>query len=127
MDYIASSREVSAKGARDRGRLVAEAFHRETSGLRRQFLVHALWQFRDAAALPTLAAALQDPDDRVWKGALDGIVTVAGPTGLRVLEEARDRLSGGRPPSVRLEWIGEAIEQIQEAMTREDRSRGPES
>jgi hypothetical protein len=74
-------------------RLVAEAFHRETSGLRRQSLVHALWQFRDAAALPTLAAALQDPDDRVWKEALDGIVTVAGPAGMRVLEEARDRLS----------------------------------
>lgn len=106
-------------------RFVAEAYHRETDGRRRQFLIQALWQFRDAAALSTLAAALKDPDDRVWKEALDGVVTVGGLAGLRVLEEARDDLPGSR---TKREWIDEAIAQVQDAMTREDDSRGaPES
>lgn len=105
-------------------RFVAEAYHRETDGRRRQSLIHALWQFRDAAALATLSAALRDPDDRVWKEALDGIVTVGGPAGLRVLEEARSDLPGDRMSSTKREWIDEAIEQLEEAMTRENGSSG---
>jgi hypothetical protein len=39
-------------------------------------------QFRDPAALPVLAEALQDPYEVVWKDALDGLVTLGGPEAL---------------------------------------------
>lgn len=94
--------------------LVAEAFEHERDGARRESLIHCLWQFRDMKALPTLSAALHDADDRVWKEALDGIVTLGGDVALRVLEEARD--SAGKDPTgkVKREWIEEAIRQVQE-------------
>ena len=108
-------------------RFVAEAYHRETDGRRRQFLIEALWQLRDAAGLPTLAAALKDPDDRVWKEALDGVVTLGGLAGLRVLEEAHDDVPASRAPSTQREWIDEAIAQVREAMTRDDPGGAPKS
>jgi len=95
--------------------LVAEEFHREANGRRRESLVHCLWQFRDPAALPTLVAALADPDNRVWKEALDGIVTLGGDAALRVLEEARAAQPAGQESSVKQEWIDEAIDQLQES------------
>lgn len=91
--------------------ILADAYHSETDHRRRQMVVHILWQFRDLAALPTLAVALSDPDDRVWKEALDGIVTLGGPSALRVLLEARAALSEAQ---VRRGWIDEAIDQVQE-------------
>jgi hypothetical protein len=95
--------------------LVAEAYHRETKPRRRRWLIHALWQFRDSAALSTLAVALGDGDDQVWKEALDGVVTLGGADALRVLEEARDGLPSEGDSSVRRAWIDEAIQQVQEA------------
>lgn len=94
---------------------VAEAYHRETGRQRRQSLVHALWQFRDAAALPALAAALREQDEGVWKEALDGIVTIGGAAARRVLEEARASLPVKRGSRVKREWIDEATGQVQEA------------
>src|SRR5437879_2478385 len=52
--------------------LVAAAYDRERRSKRRVAILHALWEFRDPAALPTLAAALRDSDECVWKEALDG-------------------------------------------------------
>jgi HEAT repeat protein len=92
--------------------LVAEAYGRESDGQRRESLIHCLWQFRDIAALPTLSVALRDPDDRVWKEALDGIVTLGGDAALGVLEEARDALR--KEPETKRQWIEEAIGQIRE-------------
>lgn len=94
--------------------LVTEAYHREVDGRQRQLLVRCLWQYRDVTALPTLAAALRDPDDGVWKEALDGIVTLGSEAALRVLHEARAVLSETRKPSVRGEWIDEAIDQLRQ-------------
>lgn len=93
--------------------LVAEAYERESDGGRRESLIHCLWQFRDSKALSTLSAALYDPDDRVWKEALDGIVTLGGDAALRVLEEARHLAAKNPTEEVRREWIEEAIRQIQ--------------
>ena len=94
--------------------LVAEAYEYESDGGRRESLIHCLWQFRDTKALPTLSAALHDPDDRVWKEALDGIVTLGGEAGLQVLEKARDVAAQKPTERVRREWIEEAIRQVQE-------------
>jgi hypothetical protein len=93
---------------------VAEAYHHETDHQRRQALVHALWQFRDATALPTLTAALREQDEAVWKEALDGIVTIGGEAALRVLEGVRDSLTVEQGSTVKREWIDEAIRQVQE-------------
>lgn len=98
---------------RDALPLVAEAYGRENDGRRREILIHCLWQFRDITALPTLAAALRDPDARVWKEALDGIVTLGGDAALRVLEEARGIPSEEAKAETKREWIDEAIRQIQ--------------
>jgi len=95
--------------------LVAGAYDRETQPKRRAALVHALRQFRDAAALPALAAALRDPDGRVWKEALDGIVTLGGPPALEVLQAARAALETFTDAEVRQQWIDEAVEQVKEA------------
>lgn len=95
--------------------LVAEAYHREPDPRRRQSLIYCLWQYRDSAALPTLAVALQDADDRVWKEALDGFVTLGGDAAQRLLQEESVALSEDVKAKVKREWIYEAIEQIRES------------
>ena len=89
--------------------VVIEEFYRASDAHRREALVHCLGQFRDCAALPALADALADSADRVWKEALDAIVTLGGSGGREVLERAR-----GKEPehSMRREWIDEAIGQV---------------
>src|SRR4030095_13225994 len=72
-------------------------------------------QFRDQAALPVLAEALQDPHEIVWKDALDGLVTLGGLEALEILRDIRTNL--GNDLSVeRHAWISEAIAQIQEEL-----------
>jgi HEAT repeat protein len=93
--------------------LVAEAYYREANPKRRQSLINCLWEYRDIAALPTLRAALRDPDDRVWKEALDGLVVIGGADAQRLLEEERASLRASAREQIRREWIDEAIEQIQ--------------
>jgi len=94
--------------------LVAAAYDRETEPRRRTALVRALWQFYDTAAFPALATALRDPDDRVWKEALDGIVTLGGPAALEVLQAARAKVTTFTDAGVRHQWIDEAVEQVKE-------------
>ncbi len=110
----AESALCALRGLREALPLVAEAYGRESDGQRRESLVHCLWQFRDIAALPTLSAALRDPDDHVWKEALDGIVTLGGDAALGVLEEARDALGEESAAKTKRQWIEEAIGQIRE-------------
>ena len=95
--------------------LVADAYYREPDAERRQSLIHCLWQYRDYAALPTLRAALRDPDDRVWKKALDGFVALGGAAAQRTLQEERAALSEVIKAREKREWIDEAIEQIRES------------
>jgi HEAT repeat protein len=98
--------------------LVTAAYDRETQPARRATLVHALWEFRDRAALPALAAALRDPDDRVWKEALDGIVTLGGTLALEVLQEARVAVETFPDAELRRQWIDEAAGAVKEAEPR---------
>lgn len=82
-------------------------------------LVHVVWQQRCADALPMLEAALCDDDPRVWKEAIDGLVTLGSPEARRVLVSARgvnpDRPTGGKLTFA--EWIADAIEQLDQART----------
>ncbi|MCS6285538.1 MAG: HEAT repeat domain-containing protein [Nitrospira sp.] len=89
--------------------VIVRAYHEESDTRQRESLLHLLWEFRDPAAIPTLAEALKDPSDRVWKEALDGLVTLGTPS-LSYLEDARN----AQPQSsVTRQWLDEAIKQIQ--------------
>jgi hypothetical protein len=95
--------------------LVAALYDRESQPRRRATIVHAVWEFRDSSALPALATALRDPDDRVWEEALDGIVTIGSPVALEVLEAARPAVGTFSDAEVRRQWIDEAVEQLKRA------------
>src|SRR6266705_3517438 len=94
--------------------LVAEAYAREGEPGRRAEIVRCLWEFRDSAALPTLAAALHEDHDPVWKEALDGLVALGGDAALRILEAERANPSTSRRDVIKREWIDEAIGQVRD-------------
>jgi HEAT repeat protein len=78
----------------------------------RAALVGLARNIRSADALPLLDRALQDESPVVWKEALDGLVTLASPTSVRLLEEALDRTPPG-DVSVEewISWVQEALQQ----------------
>jgi hypothetical protein len=94
--------------------LFIAAFQRETDPKRRSRLVRIVWQFRDSTALPALAEALRDAHEKVWKDALDGVVTLGGEQALRLLAEARATVAHYSDALVRIAWIDEAVEQIKQ-------------
>ena len=81
-------------------------------GAFRGALVGLARNIRSADALPLLDRALQDESPVVWKEALDGLVTLASPASVRLLEEALDRTP---PGDVSVEewtsWVREALQQ----------------
>lgn len=83
---------------------------------RRPRLVRVISQFRDSAALPTLAIALRDPFEHVWKNALDGMVALGGNQALAVLNEALAMTSATPAETEKFEWIHEAVTQVAEAV-----------
>jgi len=87
-----------------------KAFHTETCAERRLLLVRVIWQFRDQAVLETLAIALDDAVEEVWKEALDGIVTLGGDAAREILTAARGETVN--QSAVKLEWIDEAVMQV---------------
>lgn len=90
------------------------AFRGESDGPCRAFLVEVIWQHRQQSAVPFLTEALSDPDDAVWRQALDGLVTLASPESLAALRIARE----SRDDTFR-EWIDEAIEQVEGYLTNQ--------
>lgn len=73
-------------------------------------LVEVIWQFRDPKAIPFLEEALRDARPRVWKSALDGLVTLGGTESAKVLERTLAAIQASDPK--RAEWISEALEQV---------------
>jgi len=64
-------------------------------------------------ALPFFDAALRDASPDVWKAALDGLVDLASPASLRLLQEAAAREPPGHTASSDWQaWIGEALQQV---------------
>ena len=57
----------------------------------REFLVKAIWEYRHHSAIPFLREALNDPEQRVWRQALDGLVTIDSPASLAAMRAAMAR------------------------------------
>jgi len=89
------------------------ALETEKDPKRRERLTRIIWQFRNAAALPALASALGDPCDRVWKEAIDGLVTLGGPEAISILGGAHAAAVGPDAAEKR-SWIAEAIAQVRD-------------
>jgi hypothetical protein len=74
----------------------------------RTYLVEIVWQYRRPESIPFLAQMLNDPSKKVWKVALDGLVTLGTDDALAALKTARASASAKR-----LEYIDEAIDQLE--------------
>jgi len=93
-----------------------EAYMRETDWDVRATIIEVIWQHRLPTSLDFLADALRDEHPKIWKAALDGIVTIGGKAGKRIFEKERERLLGNPDRTgVRLQWIEKAIEQLNNA------------
>ena len=92
-----------------------ETFRHEKSAPVRAELVAIIWNFKVPETVNFLGEALNDADPGVWKNALDGLVTMASPASLKVLEGAAVRAnskgSGGKDF---LRWVNEASEQVRD-------------
>ncbi len=74
----------------------------------RATLVEVIWQHRNPESIPFLAQMLTDPGKKVWKAALDGLVTLGTDDALVALKVARAGASAEQ-----LEYVDEAIDQIE--------------
>ena len=96
-----------------------DSFRTEPHGAIRALLVKALWERRDASVIPFLGEALRDGEEEVWQEALDGLVTLASPQALAVLQAAQTAPPNNEESARRFQlWLGEAIEQIQFELRR---------
>ncbi len=92
-----------------------EAFHAETSLDVKAILVEIIWEHRLHESLPFLFDTFKNPYPEIWKNALDGIVALRASEGRGYLESERQRiLDEPQRDSTRLEWIDEALRQMQE-------------
>ncbi len=114
----AGHREAALRGLLDLGDVVlprlGEAYRGEPDPAVRSLLVEVIWQLRSPASFDLLGEALQDPAPEVWREALDGLVTLASPESLQILESARDGLavSDAEGSSDIRGWIDGAIEDV---------------
>lgn len=74
----------------------------------RAYLVEIIWQQRLPESVPFLARMLSDPSKKVWKVALDGLITLGTDEALVALKAARAGASAEQ-----LEYIDEAIGQLE--------------
>ena len=95
------------------------AYRLEVSPRKRAVLIEIIRYHRETASVDFLADALQEKEPDIWKAALDALVTINHPTALNALLGARaDFKASG--DTVRLEWVGEAIQQLHENLGRTD-------
>jgi HEAT repeat protein len=78
----------------------------------RAALVELAGQVHSAEALALFDTALRDTSPAVWKQALDGLVDLASPAAILVLEQALARTSpAGTDPAEWRAWLREALQQ----------------
>jgi hypothetical protein len=82
----------------------------------RAFLVKIIWEHRQSSAIPFLGIAMRDAEPKVWKEALDGLVTLASQPAIDVLRSERNQQKEDKI----LQWIDEAIEQIETRIQKND-------
>lgn len=91
------------------------AVFRSTQDIRlREMLVAVIWGYREQSVIPFLREALFDTEPRIWREALNGLVSLASPAALDVLCEARTRrfLTQRETEEFR-RWVDEAISQAE--------------
>jgi HEAT repeat protein len=115
LDWARSgNREAALTGLIELGeeaipRLVG-AYRAEADPVIRTLIVEGVWRIRSRASIEFLGEALEDPAPEVWKQALDGLVTLASPQSLRILEAARESV---RVPDDGFHaWVEGAIEDL---------------
>jgi HEAT repeat protein len=86
---------------------VVDAFDAASDASVKVTLVQIIAEYRSADAVPFLTGCLQNGDPRIWKTALDGLVSLGEPAALDGLTQARDIATREER-----EWIDEAIAQI---------------
>ncbi len=74
----------------------------------RATLVEIIWQRRKPESVPFLGQMLTDPGKKVWKAAIDGLVTLGTEDALVALKTTRAKVSSNE-----IEYIDEAIDQIE--------------
>ena len=76
-------------------------------------LLEVICQYQSPQTLDFLAEVLQEENPRLWKTALDGIVTIGGSSSIDLLTNEIHRLSAlESPPALHISWLQEALEQI---------------
>jgi len=129
--YLQDHLEAYRRGDRDRAFFglinrgdsllpdLVKAFQSEADPKVRAFIVEVLWQQRDQRAIPALAEALNDPDERVWQEALNGLVTLASTESVEALKMGRGRIFRTVAERDKFNtWLEEAIDQAEEALRR---------
>lgn len=80
----------------------------------RELLVEVIWEYRERSVIPFLGEALSDNEPRIWRQALNGLVTLALPASLDVLRAARARQLPTQCETEEFRrWLEETIEQTQ--------------
>jgi HEAT repeat protein len=93
--------------------ILIDAFRKETGPDIRAELVEIIWNHRRPEDVAFLGEALSDADPKVWKRALDGLVTIASPAALQILQTASIReLPDKKQQEEFRRWVDEAIAQL---------------
>src|SRR5579864_1526336 len=71
-----------------------DAYRGEPDFAIRALIVEAVWQHRLSCCVDFLALALEDPHHKVWKQAVDGLVTLASSESRKTLELAKSCMEG---------------------------------
>lgn len=100
--------------------LLDERLAEERDGGLRAELLAIAQALRVPGALPLFARGLADADERVWKAALDGLVALADPQALEILEAARESPAPGAEAAEWRAWLDEAASQLREALPAGD-------
>lgn len=96
------------------------AFRRCSDPILRAAIVEIASSHGTDLALPILQEALTDERRPVWSAALDGLVAIAGPAALKILECARRAAGHRRDAAVFAESVDEALDQVRRAASRRD-------
>ena len=79
----------------------------------RAILLKVICHYQQPVKIPLLAEALNDHAPEIWKEAIDGLVAIASPESLQLLQTARMRqFADARMGRIFSEWLEEAITQV---------------
>ena len=90
------------------------AFQAENDIDMRVFLLRVLWQHRQQSVISLLEESLFDSEPRIWREALDGLVTLASPEAVDALRAAKKRQFSKQFDAEEFRrWLDEAIGQAE--------------